>query len=263
MKNLTLILISIFLINCSVKNNLKNDLITNNLKGKVKSIKVLQYKAVKTNGIIKKEKFKNTNGAVTVDNFVFFNKQGMITEVQQFISDKLRIKYLYIYDKKMNILKKESYDLKEKLIDVSNYKNTLNSKGEKIEEKEFMTRKGSEKVCIKKIFANQTLIKEITYIDYSNDKIYEIKEYTYDKNENLIKESQNSSDGSIYMKILKEYDENGRIILTMSYNSENELFSKKIYKYLKSDNYNNWTKNIIYENNEPKTIIEREIEYYQ
>lgn len=231
-----------------------------NLNGKVKSLKIFQYKAVKKNGIIEKEKIQNSEGVAYVDNQFLFNHQGMITEHKQYISDKLTHRFTYLYDNDLNISNKNYYNSKGELVNESTFENTQNSKGELIEEKEFMTGKGFETNWNHKIFIDQNEVKEI---NYSDNEIYQTREYIYNKKGNLIQENWNSQDGTLYIKTLTIYNDKGQRIQATVLDSKDELISREEYKYLGFDTQNNWTKIIIYENNKPINIIEAEIKYYK
>ena len=138
MKNLHFLLILFLVTSCSKENVRKTDLELMNLNGKVKLIKVFQYKAISKNGVIEKEKIDNSKGVAYVDNQFFFNKNGMIQEQREYLSDKLNHKYLFYYDKDLNITKKEYFNSLGELINESNFENVHNSNGVLIEEKEIM-----------------------------------------------------------------------------------------------------------------------------
>jgi len=259
MRNLYLILVSAILLNCSNETIRKTDLDEMHIKGKVKSVKIFQYKAVKKNGKIKKEKIDNSGSSVSVNNQFDFNKKGMVTEQRKYISDRFSKKFTYVYDDDLNILSKDYYDNSGNLLAESKFENVHNSNGELIEEKEFMTGKNLDNNWTHKFFKNKNKVKKI---DYSGEKSHEIREYFYDKNGNLIQENWNSPDGTIHMKTIMEYND-GNLKQTSILDSKDSLISNQYFEYLEFDHGNNWTKLLISENNKPESIIEVEIEYYE
>ena len=229
------------------------------LKGKVKSFKMSQFKAVEKNGVIEKEKIDNSRGSVSVDNQFEFNRLGMITEQRRYISDKLSNKFIYEYDIDLNIIAKDYYDNSGNLMAESKFENIHHSEGELIEEKEYMTGENLDNNWTHKFFVNKNEIKEISY---SGERAYDIREYFYNKNGNLIKENWNNRDGKVYIKTLYKY-ENGNIYQVSTFDSNDSLISKEKYNYLTYDHKKNWTKILISENDKPKNIIEAEIKYYK
>ena len=103
----------------------------------------------------------------------------------------------------------------------------------------------------------------------------------YDDNGNTIEFNRYNSDGELEYKYTFEYDYKGNMIemnwlrgtLTYEYddkgnineenyyNSDGELEDKKTYEY-KFDDKENWIQQIIFEDDKPTFIVEREIKYY-
>lgn len=230
-----------------------------NLRGNIKSIKIFQFDAVEKNRKIEKEKVDNSGNSVSVDTQLEFNETGMITEHRQYVSDELTNKFIYEYDDQLNILTKDYYDNSGNLLAESKFENLHNSKGELVEEKEFMSGKNLDRNWIHKFFKDKNEIKKI---EYAGGESYKILEYSYDKEGRVIEELWKSSDGSIYIKTLTEY-KNGNISLVSLLDSKDSIFSKSEYEYLNFDNEKNWTRLLITENSIPETIIEAKIEYYK
>jgi hypothetical protein len=258
MRNLFFILISIVLFNFSSQSVRKTDLDITNLKGNVKSWKTFQYKAIEKNGKIEKTKVDNSGHSVSVDNQLEFDKNGMITEQRKYISDNLVHKFIYTYDDQLNILNKDLYDSSGNLLAESKFENSHNLKGELIEEIEFITGKNVTGNWTHKFFENNNEVRKIEGWGNEASKIFE---YTYDKNGRVIEEIWKSSNGEIYIKTIREY-ENGNLSLESLFDSNDSLISISRFKYLDFDHENNWTKILVTENDKLDKIIEAKIEYY-
>ncbi|MFJ1435169.1 hypothetical protein ACILFN_07460, partial [Capnocytophaga canimorsus] len=82
--------------------------------------------------------------------------------------------------------------------------------------------------------------------------------FKYDTNGNLIEANSYNSDGSLSGKTACKYDTNGNLIEANGYNSDGSLYATDIYTY-EYDKYGNWVKRIMYNNDKPESIDEREI----
>jgi hypothetical protein len=132
-----------------------------------------------------------------------------------------------------------SYKAIEKLGDIQKgkagffYYNFFSNKGNKIEDNSYIS--------------DGSLIKKFTY--------------KYDDKGNRIENSRFTSDGNIEKKYTYKYEDMGNAIEENCYTSDGILLSKYTYKY-EYDNQENWNKQIRFEDDKPKYIIEREIKYY-
>lgn len=258
MKILNFLLILILVTSCSKENIRKTDLELMNLNGKVKFIKVFQYKAILRNGVIEKEKVDNSKDVAYVDNQVFFNKKGMIQEQREYISDKLNHKYLFHYDKDLNITKKEYFNSLGELINESDFENIYNSNGELIEEREIMKGEQFKSNWIQKIFKDKNVITKNEYLD---TEIYKSYEYQYDNNGNRIIENRYNKDGTLSIQIMTSFNNNNRIKEIML-DGNGETFSQERYEFPEFDSNNNWKTILIFKDNVLTNLIEFETEYY-
>ncbi|CEN52128.1 conserved exported hypothetical protein [Capnocytophaga canimorsus] len=96
----------------------------------------------------------------------------------------------------------------------------------------------------------------------SDGNLYGKWTYKYDTNGNRIEANSYNSDGSLSGKTAFKYDTNGNRIEANRYNSDGSLYATDIYTY-EYDKYGNWVKRIMYNNDKPESIDEREIEYYE
>lgn len=229
------------------------------LKGNIKSLKIFQFDAIELNGVVQKTKPDNSKEVVYVNNQYTFNKQGMIIEHQEFISDELSQRFTYEYDNDLNILKKHYYNQKGDLINTSNYENIHDSSGNLIEEKEFMTGKHFENNWTQKIFKNKNETNKNVYV---GEEIYKTYEYIYDKQNNRTEENRINTDGTLYLKIISSYNKDGLRDNQTVTDGNGIHISKEIYKFSNFDLKNNWNKISIYRDDILCNIIESEIEYY-
>lgn len=189
-KIVTLLAISLALFSCTGK---KNDLQRMNLKGKVKSVRQIPYRAVEKFGEVQK-------GAVEPfgDNmFWLFNEQGNKIEENRYKSDgSLNWKSTYKYDDKGNQIEENSYKSNGSLDSKSTYK--YDAKGNEIE-------------------------KNV----YNSDGSLDWKHtYKYDAKGNEIEENWYNSDGSLSWKYTYKYtyDKHGNWIEKIEYNEDNKPF---------------------------------------
>jgi hypothetical protein len=68
-------------------------------------------------------------------------------------------------------------------------------------------------------------------------------------------------ENNIYDTWEMKYDDKGNRIEMINFNPDGSVYQtrKMVHEF---DKYNNWTKETIYVDNEPSTIIERNIDYY-
>ncbi|OOV28498.1 hypothetical protein BXU11_00630 [Flavobacterium sp. LM5] len=83
----------------------------------------------------------------------------------------------------------------------------------------------------------------------------------YDKNGNVIEYNSIDSYGNLGYVVKYKYNNLNYEIESISYNSNGNLIEKWDSKY-ELDKYQNWTKRMIYVNENFKYIIERKIKYY-
>jgi len=88
-------------------------------------------------------------------------------------------------------------------------------------------------------------------------------EFKYDSDDNLIEQLGLSGNGYVDEKTVFNYNSKNDIILKSIYNGEEELVLKSSCEYLEYDNNKNWTKRIVYNNDIPLVIEERDVQYYK
>jgi hypothetical protein len=85
--------------------------------------------------------------------------------------------------------------------------------------------------------------------------------YEYDEQGNKIVLSGYDSDGDLDFRDVNKYDEQGNEIEVSRYDSDGDLDIRDAYQY-DFDRLGNWIKRVRFENEIPRTIDEREYEYY-
>lgn len=220
--SLTLFLMIFF---CSTMLGQKNDLKKLNLNGNVKSIREFS--------------------SITIENFGDIQK------------DKAKLSYYNIYSNNGNKIEDNRYNSDGSLNKKFTYK--YDSTGNRIEQNQFTS--------------DDSLIRKITYKHDKQGNIIEDNSYTpdgnldkkftykYNNKGNRIENSIFTSQGNLDKKFIYKYDDKGNVIEENCYSSDGSLLSKDTYKY-EYDNHQNWNRQTGFEDEKPKYIIEREIEYY-
>ncbi len=104
-------------------------------------------------------------------------------------------------------------DVKEGIIETTIYENQRNQ---------------NSTSCVGRAFVydeNEKLVEE-----------YDVYEYEYDKDENMISECKYNSAGILEASVYREYDKNGNVVSLCEYNSEGELETSKYWEYDKNGN---------------------------
>jgi len=196
-KIITLFISILFMIGCNTnKSKIETDLKKYDLKGKVKSMQSVSYRAI--------EKFGEIQKGEEVDKLLsIFNEMGNFTERIYSKNRKIDSKQTYIYNDQGNIIDKKEYDSEGNLKLQTTY--NYDEKGNKLEENTFG---GFE-------------TKKTTY--KYDDKGREV--------ESLITLSFQGFDGSVELRITKEYDQKGNVVEEKNYNNRNELSNRSIFTY--------------------------------
>jgi len=106
---------------------------------------------------------------------------------------------------------------------------------------------------------NDNCIEETSY---SYDSFFSKKAFKFDKNNNKTEEVEYYSEEKIKYKKNWTYDDNENLIKEAWFSSENDKGGQYTYEY-EFDTKQNWIKQIKYFNHVPKFIIERKIEYWE
>lgn len=283
MKFLIITLLTLFSTSCNSRQIIKTDVNDLNLKGNVKSVRILPtHKAIeKFEEVIKGERIKNEQ--MFSDDYTIFNKAGYIIESNLYGHGQANDESTLVSKSIIN------YDINNKKIEKNNYyasdgrhsdifKYKYNKLGQLIEEIHFddngdeyaptvfkydkngnMVEKSYDYKYIYK-YDNSNRIVEIIFYDHNGilreksinkydnlNQIRETKFYNF-TGESFVKKYNYDSDGN--ETVVEEYDLNGKKIKTYT------------YKY-KLDKNKNWTTKIEYLNGFPKLIYERNLEYFE
>ncbi len=301
-KSLILILLTITALSCSEKagKEAKSDWESMDLKGKVKSIKMLVYQFSACQEGMEEEPLVDTAN-------MFFDEEGRLLKLNAYDSDGSSSTLSFDKDKK----EREVYYFKMPNISKSREQIKYNENGLVVEKfsyesdsllKERYTCRYSE--CGEKVEeawynASDSLTKKITHL--YNDKGFLIEEralgaeedvlwvntYTYDNKGNVIETANyNSVDslerrttykyddkGNLFEKsfynkfdslILKEtllYDKEGSLVEDNFFYTEYSLYSQNSFEY-KYDEMGNWTECVERGDSLLRFITKREIEYF-
>ena len=251
------LIIFLILFSCSA-NNKKNDLQRENLKGNVKSVKEVSYEAVDKFGKITKGKKDWAWYDSKSNSNIKFDKKGNLIEYSDFSSEgELYSKHISTYDDNGKFIEEIKYDKDGKKVFITKIKEVEN--GNAREYKRYDLEGNLILKGISKYDDNHNLIESSRYkADGSLDsKII----YKYDENDNKIEYSMYKSDGTLIYQDKSKFDKNGNEVEVNYYGSEGELMAKANYQYT-FDDKNNWITRTLIEDDIPKYIVEREIEYY-
>jgi YD repeat-containing protein len=265
-------------------------------KGNVKSYKEISYEAIKVHGGFNKgnkRRDNELNGLGHYDLFVVLDKNHNVIESSQFDSDgNLIFKSTYSYNKNGNVIEAIDndggysnyiYDEKGYLIgidfhivketySIQKYVFLNDNKGNLLE------RKGYD------FYNRLSSTSTFKYDEHGNiieSKEYDIKgdlktQYIYMYNESGKKTEEYVTGkvlisgkykglyyGTYTSKITYKYDENGNVILQMIYGENDEIEYIRELEYIyQYDKIGNWITKMMLENEDPKFILEREIEYF-
>lgn len=226
------------------------------LYGKVKSLKEISYLAVVKPGLV--EKGKPGGPVWKKDVHIFFSESGRKTEEDYLRKDGgLRYKSLFFYDKKGNKVEEKAYKPDGKLW--YNKYSVFDNNGKIIAEKLF---KGDSLVnkWVYKYDTKGNKIDEERYL--SDEQHLSIRvTYQYDEKGNKIEETMYNREGGLIVKWISKYNIHGMQIEEKYLNAAGVIEATESYQYV-FDKPGNWIQQIVYEDGQPKYIVERVIEYY-
>ncbi len=264
----------------------ENDLIQQNLKGRVSSISISEYSVIVKFGEAQKSSLEskslykyNDYGNITEWNL--FNSDGSLfakftskhdnngnrTESNNYNSDgslKSKSIWTYKYDEKGN--KKEEicfhYDSNDRFLDKLIWVFKYDDKGYLYEQIGGI----SDSLYDRKFIYKYDSIGNVTeeeYLNKTDENLNSKETYKYNSSDNRVENKSYNSQGSLETKWSYRYNNNGDI-------TEEEYFSytingsnaKTTYEYDEYDKTENWIKRKQLFNDKPITIIEREIEYF-
>lgn len=226
-----------------------NDLKEKNLKGNVKSIHDYNYEAVKING-------KITKGNMEDGGFkIFDNKGNTIEENCSFNVSQYENKY----DTNGNVIEEISHYHSSEGDDISTFFYTYDENGNLIET--IGKSNGDDVFCrfTYEYDESGNNIRRYTYYLPEGKGIRE--DFRYDDIGNRTEFIFYGSDGRIASKSSHKYDEHGNVIETIAYNTNGIIKGVHSFEY-KYDKIGNWINKISYKDNNPTSITERVIEYF-
>ena len=256
------------------KSKKKTDFEDLKLNGNVKSIIENTYKAEEKFGEISKGE-KLITLIDTENHTIIFNEQGNIVEeknhliyykIQQIYDNQNNKEIVNTYDKnnKLTSQTKYKYDSNGNFIEYNQYyEGKLVHKGkfkyddeEKPIEHNFYDQTGKLQSKRKNIYKNKEIVDSK---DYDGDGNLEFQTvFEYDSNGNETKMTNFNSLGDINQKIMYKY--NSENIVIESIDLYNNISKKEKYKYI-FDSNKNWIQKIVFEDEIPMKIIERNIQY--
>jgi hypothetical protein len=134
------------------------------------------------------------------------------------------------------------------------------SKGKQIEEREYDGENAKRFKKIQTKYDNAGNVVEVHEYNEIGKLVYECK---MDKQGNHTCDATYKADGKLKEKMTQifKYDDKGNEVESIRYNAEGkpDIKTKYLYSY---DKENNWFLKISYENDKPKRITERVIDYY-
>ncbi|MEP0212485.1 MAG: hypothetical protein ABJD66_04690 [Cellulophaga sp.] len=219
MRNLILIITLIFLSSCAAKKNYLTDLNKIGLLGNVKYLKFINQNNEE------REPADSNEEPGYIDNEYFFNKNGMITEQRQYISNELSQIFVFSYDNKNFLISKEYYNSEREIVTKSMFENKLNNKGKLYRQMEFR--------------AWEKSLSDSTKVQY---RIFpeEIIEFLYDNNGKLSQQKHYQSNTSF--KYVIEYQDKRITKATTVDLIDNGIWSSTPYDCLKFDQNQNCIK---------------------
>lgn len=259
----------------------KTDWSINELKGKVKNLKITYHRPINKFGEITK------SDEYYAEETKKFDTKGNIIECTNSDTAAFSGQWINIYDNQGKISEYNVYDLQKELVKKNIYKYD-NSTGNLIEVDVYNGDDGS--LYQKTIFKyGENGNENIIQVDYDNDgdlvskyiydakgKILEISEYSYGYDSKQYKYIYDETEKKIELEVSQrrhlinkyKYNDKGDEIYQYSYEKDDNYEDVETLDYsgtYKYDNQNNWVEWIVYKSMAkiPVSIVVREIEYYK
>ncbi|MCS5420653.1 MULTISPECIES: hypothetical protein [Psychrilyobacter] len=263
-----------------IKKTSETDLKISGLKGRVKSVKYSTYDTELKFGEIK----KGTRSSSGQDNrYYYFNeKEVKIEEGERDSYDRIQRKTLYKYNDEGKLIQTSDFDSRVEFAGKTIY--TRDDKGNLIEASDFNS-KGE--FIGKIIYTRDSKGNAVETNSYNSMGSLNSKfKFEYDKKGRVLESIYYGSDGELRDKTYFKYDGKGRVIevklitedsifiknfkyenkekddVTLMIQYEGYLTMSKTRYMYKYDENGNWIQKISIEDEKPKVIEEREIEYY-
>ncbi len=269
----------------------KTDLEQENLKGKIKIIKTIYDDAESLKSIknvclpVKCDEHKNS--------ITYYDKKGNLTEkydyyheVNDCYENAWYEGYIYKYNDKGHKIEKLIYRPSKVLRERRSYR--YNDEGELIEEiafdtdsvlrwkKAFQYDKEKHTTHISwhkddgsldgkenyKYASQGGRLEKVEWAWYSvGDNFNGCKTYKYDNNENVIEETTYNTKNELMTKRTIRYDNQGNETEWLNYNIKDSIELRRTYEY-KYDNQGNWIQRVTREDAVATGLVERQIVYY-
>ncbi|MBL0182500.1 MAG: hypothetical protein IPP96_09430 [Chitinophagaceae bacterium] len=245
----------LFLFSCTSKRQIENDLTTNDLKGKVKSIYTKQFESVEKFGKLEEGnelKGLYEKGQETYDehgNITFnwlgsykhiYNNDGLLIETSNYNGTVLKHKKMFTYDKNDNKIDEILRNGNGQLVYITKF--VYDKDGNLIEE-------NTDHKEVEKIW--KTTFNKEKYVErneYSYDGTLRLKTtYKYDNKENKIEQNSYAPNGKLWEQRTYTYDADNNIIehqykIFYSNHGFTEKDVRQVYNYLEFDKEKNWIK---------------------
>ena len=238
MKNLILLSITILFFSCSNDKSFSTDLEKIGLTGKVNRIKFYHEG---------NNKEKEDENSYSIDNELYFNKNGMISEQRQYSSEGLINIYSFRYDDKSLLISKNHYNGSKEFLTKSKFENVLNSKGKLMKQSEFRAL-GNPPI-------DSTNIKFNVFPE-------KITEFLYDMTGNLIQYNVYDLSSS-FMKDVTVLNNGGIVRNSIVNITDEEVFIETNYECVEHDTRKNCIKYKIIETDSTESYINAKIDYYK
>jgi len=159
-----------------------------------------------------------------------YDRRNNVIEYKEFQNDTLYLHNTSIYDKRNNLVEKESIFQSKNKSNISREKYTYDYKNKTLNTQSFNGNNKPNNGYLKAIFNKKGYIVKMEMI-YPNDS--RKSEMKYDKNGNLIKQINFDNSGKLeaIIEYKNRFDEKGNIILTEKYFNE-KLIEKTKFKIL-------------------------------
>lgn len=212
------------------------------------------------NGSLSEAAFYEVDGTLLYNSLYKYDHRGNKTEEITIHTDGKKNRFIMIYDANDNEIESAFYVNGELIFRA--YK-TYSKNGREVESIFHNTKKNQKS---KTVFINDENGNNIEMLGYNYDGSLDFKRISkYDSRGNGIEWAHYGQDGNLKSHYMRKFDSmNNEIEWEIVYDSdrnERDCFKKSwTYKY---DSSNNWIKKIFFENDVPKGILEREINYFK
>lgn len=263
---------------------IKSDLVLENIQGKVHSLKEFSYRANESYSAltkgdrVRRYTFENdfyniydsdgrkieegifddySDGGLLYKIVYTYNNNGILIEGNYYsTNDEFLRKQTYTYDKIGNLIEKTSINFDGSFAEKLTF--IYNELGNNIEENIYNNSNQRTKLTYQYDSIGNKIEKKYFNI---NGGLMSLTKYKYNENGFMVEENKEHFPeiDILSKKITYKYDMHGNKI---EENGDGSLGGKWTFKY-EYDRHHNWTKQILFKEEEPRYIIERKILYYK